>query len=317
MTQGEASTGRTRTFEFTAYTGAQVEKLAAFATQEGMPMVELGGEILITPSYLRLLSDEICGTTQPGDVAVAMLDALATRIKRSASVQQKGKLLYVVVPTLGLYGGERGTPIGATGMPEEEIDITAQQLLSQSGSPFPFVVTRPEAKSDVVREITPLIPNALTLYGYVRAQELHRHRLHGAVGRVLNVLNVAAGLPSLGEQASRVLPGDRITPHDLAVILKRSGFTAAQTKLLSDKISATLEYQLLNGKPADHGEVIVDEVTCTKPTLAQPSFITGWNGLLVRTVPRLVGSYQGVSNVVEFLEQFENRYQEWQAQTQD
>lgn len=270
--------------------------LRAYAAAHRLDIFEKPTEEFITARRLGEISMERWGTVAYGRFAGDMLFNLQELSTGGVVLDRMFSAVSVVLQKWGL---EPSTGrIGSSGMSEQQIYGAAHALLDSVVAPFPFTIQQGNLEASGWLNILPCAPTAPRLARYLQSKAASGQRLHGKIGKSLDVLCLASGLEPVAKAADREWSGAYLADAALRTKMRQAGFSPNQTAHLFKKINAALADQWDRGAPNPYGEIIVDY---NNPDPV-PETHEGWQKIAARSLASLADGYDRESAVVDFLE---------------
>lgn len=106
-----------------------------------------------------------------------------------------------------------------------------------------------------------LFPGDITrerLADYARNRKYDEHTLHGAIGKMLDVVTVTAGVIEKQDIGEREVEGDFIEPATLRRMMAEEGLSTHMGNGIRKKLAKAIGSQLASGKPCEYGEVVLE-----------------------------------------------------------
>ncbi len=209
-------------------------------------------DTLLTDEALWAVSQTVFGTPIYGQGAGSYVHLLGEGAKSTITITRRGVEQDFDTQAWQFHPAPPNADRGVTEAKNEE-DV--RQALTEPITPFPLHVERLPSKPTKLR-VTPGALSTRSLAAFVAAQQYPRHRLHGAVGKTLDVLVRAANMTPL--HGSVESPDDDFITYDELSRTIDENTLGTAADVLRGKISFAFMRQLLSGQPLPKGEVIFE-----------------------------------------------------------
>jgi len=147
-------------------------------------------------------------------------------------------------------------------LPAAQLKQTAQEFWDSRHYPFEMVFSDQRSLSPWEKVVS-LLPGRMTrdrLVSHLTARGLPQHNLHGSLGKIFDVYNVAAGVTDRANIGNTTLDPatEFITRTDLLALVDSAGYGSRQRNVVLDSLAKALESQQQTGQPSEWGEIIAE-----------------------------------------------------------
>ncbi len=265
------------------------------------PALETTNELLaddtqVTYEDLERISTELWGSPCYGETAVEGFQLARRRcVKEKDYAESDASSVYCSVAGFsGIIGNVPATPV------EEQLLEAKIQQLWQAARPFAPKIKKSEAEAARGCLSWVLRPDDITtgsLARYLVHNRYNEHGLQGALGKMFDVMNVAAGLKT-PETLTPYAIQEYIEYKNLRAAINRSDLSHHGKSEIVSKLRYGVAHQLETGQPYPLGEIIVEGFVTLKSGAHVP-----YGKVALSSLAGLAGSFRNEA-IKEFLNQF-------------